>query len=254
MSRIPAPWAKVAPSRISAVVSLCVLGGVAAGTATGALTVSVGASPSDVAVADTKSARDVSTFTARDDTLAASRDINGGVRQNVAFESELPPIGVVGTSLKPHAFIVAFDAVGIAVLNAAKSAPLTAAKPAAAAIPALKPATVQVQSRSSALAAVSGRPRDMARVLAATRGWTGQQWTCLETLWQRESMFQTTIRNSVSGAYGIPQALPATKMAAAGADWRTNPVTQITWGLDYISHRYGDPCNAWAYWLRHGSY
>jgi hypothetical protein len=252
MSRIPAPGAKVASSRISAVVSLCLLGGVAAGTATGALTVSVAANASDVTVAGTNSARDVSAYTARDDTLAVSRDLNGGARKNVSFDTKLSPAVVVGTSLQSHAIIGAFDAVGLAVLNAAKSVPLTPVKPAA--VPAPKPATVQVKTRSSALAAVSGQPRDIARVLAASRGWTGQQWVSLETLWQHESMFQTTIRNSLSGAYGIPQALPATKMASAGADWRTNPVTQITWGLDYISHRYGTPANAWAYWLRHGSY
>jgi hypothetical protein len=70
----------------------------------------------------------------------------------------------------------------------------------------------------------------------------------------RESKFETTVRNPRSGAYGIPQALPASKMATAGADWRTNPATQITWGLNYIAGRYGSPCDAWSYWLRHYSY
>lgn len=110
------------------------------------------------------------------------------------------------------------------------------------------------QTRSSALAAVSGRPRDIAKALAATRGWTGNQWTCLDQLWNHESKYETTVRNVRSGAYGIPQALPASKMASAGADWRTNPVTQIVWGLDYINDRYDTPCGAWSYWLRHSSY
>ena len=57
-----------------------------------------------------------------------------------------------------------------------------------------------------------------------------------------------------SGAYGIPQALPASRMASAGADWRTNPATQIQWGLNYIAVRYGTPCNAWAHWKRYRSY
>jgi hypothetical protein len=90
--------------------------------------------------------------------------------------------------------------------------------------------------------------------MATSRGWGGAQWTCLDKLWMRESKFQTTVRNPRSGAYGIPQALPATKMATAGADWRTNPATQITWGLNYIAGRYDSPCNAWSYWLRHYSY
>ena len=101
---------------------------------------------------------------------------------------------------------------------------------------------------------MSGSPRDIARALAADRGWSGQQWSCLSNLWQRESRFQTTIRNSRSGAYGIPQALPASKMATAGADWRVNPVTQVQWGLGYIAQRYGSPCDAWSYWKRHMSY
>jgi hypothetical protein len=85
-------------------------------------------------------------------------------------------------------------------------------------------------------------------------GWGGDQFGCLEELWQRESGWKHTAANPSSGAFGIPQALPASKMASAGADWRTNPVTQIMWGLDYISGRYGSPCGAWSYWLAHYSY
>jgi hypothetical protein len=114
---------------------------------------------------------------------------------------------------------------------------------------------VREQSRSSVQAAISGGdPRDMAQALAATYSWTGRQWTCLDKLWDHESKYETTVRNPRSGAYGIPQALPASKMAAAGNDWRTNPVTQIVWGLGYIQDRYGSPCDAWSYWLRHSSY
>lgn len=82
--------------------------------------------------------------------------------------------------------------------------------------------------------------------LAASRGWTGEQWYCLYQLWQKESGWNTTSGNSSSGAYGIPQALPGGKMASAGADWATNPATQITWGLGYIAGRYSTPCGAWA--------
>lgn len=81
--------------------------------------------------------------------------------------------------------------------------------------------------------------------LAAARGWTGSEWYCLYQLWQRESGWRTLAGNPSSGAYGIPQSLPGSKMASAGDDWRTNPSTQITWGMGYIARTYGTPCNAW---------
>lgn len=74
------------------------------------------------------------------------------------------------------------------------------------------------------------------------------QFTCLQTLWMNESGWNHTAENPSSGAYGIPQALPGDKMASHGSDWRTNPNTQINWGLDYIRDRYGTPCQAWQFW------
>ncbi|PRI11478.1 hypothetical protein [Leucobacter massiliensis] len=68
------------------------------------------------------------------------------------------------------------------------------------------------------------------------------------SLWNGESGWRADALNPWSGAYGIPQSLPAEKMAAAGPDWRTNAATQISWGLAYISAAYGSPCNAWAMW------
>jgi hypothetical protein len=86
------------------------------------------------------------------------------------------------------------------------------------------------------------------RMAAAGYGWTGGQRQCLDWLWTRESGFQATVWNyQGSGAYGIPQALPASKMAAAGADWQTNPATQIKWGLGYIRATYATPCGAWSH-------
>ena len=70
---------------------------------------------------------------------------------------------------------------------------------------------------------------------------------CLKDMWDRESGWVYDAENP-SGAYGIPQALPGSKMASAGADWQTNPATQIKWGLGYIKAIYGDPCKAWAFW------
>jgi hypothetical protein len=80
------------------------------------------------------------------------------------------------------------------------------------------------------------------------------QFSCLNKLWTRESNWNPYDVNSSSGAYGIPQALPGDKMATAGADWKTNPVTQVKWGLSYISSRYGTACNAWAHSQQYGWY
>jgi hypothetical protein len=79
------------------------------------------------------------------------------------------------------------------------------------------------------------------------------QWTCLDELWNRESGWRYDAENP-DGAYGIPQAYPGSKMASAGADWQTNPATQIKWGLTYITDTYGTPCGAWAEEEAVGSY
>jgi hypothetical protein len=79
------------------------------------------------------------------------------------------------------------------------------------------------------------------------------QFSCLNNIWTRESNWIWNAENA-SGAYGIPQALPGSKMASAGADWLTNPTTQIRWGLGYIQSTYGTPCNAWVFWQANGWY
>lgn len=93
----------------------------------------------------------------------------------------------------------------------------------------------------------SGSPQKVARQMAANRGWGSGQFSCLKALWNRESGWNYRAKNPSSGAYGIPQALPGSKMRSAGADWRSNPVTQIRWGLGYIAGRYGTPCGAWSH-------
>jgi Transglycosylase SLT domain len=84
-------------------------------------------------------------------------------------------------------------------------------------------------------------------------GFGTNQWGCLNDLWQRESGWNYQAYNP-SGAYGIPQALPGSKMATAGADWQTNPATQIRWGLGYIKSMYGNPCGAWSHETAYGWY
>ncbi len=99
----------------------------------------------------------------------------------------------------------------------------------------------------------SGTAQAVAKQMLAQRGWSSQ-FGCLEQMWNHESGWRTNAENPGSGAYGIPQSLPGSKMASAGADWRTSASTQITWGLDYIASRYGDPCGAWATWQAHGGW
>jgi len=99
-----------------------------------------------------------------------------------------------------------------------------------------------------------GDPREIARALLPQFGFGADQFGCLDSLWTRESGWNPHADNPSSSAYGIPQALPGSKMASAGADWATNPVTQITWGLGYIRDRYGSPCGAWAHSQSTGFY
>lgn len=80
------------------------------------------------------------------------------------------------------------------------------------------------------------------------------QYTCFSNIVERESGWRVNATNPSSGAYGLVQALPGTKMATAGADWKTNPATQIKWGLNYMNQRYGSPCGAWSFWQSHHWY
>jgi hypothetical protein len=85
--------------------------------------------------------------------------------------------------------------------------------------------------------------------IKAKYGWSGPNWAALFNLWMGESGWNAGALNKSSGAYGIPQSLPASKMASAGSDWRTNAATQIRWGTNYIKQRYGNPVNAYSKWL-----
>ena len=87
-----------------------------------------------------------------------------------------------------------------------------------------------------------------------TYGWTENDFNCLVKLWERESNWNPNAHNKNSGAHGICQALPASKMASEGSDYMTNYKTQIRWGLKYITNRYGTPSNAWAHSQQKGWY
>lgn len=99
-----------------------------------------------------------------------------------------------------------------------------------------------------------GSNKGVAKAMLAGFGFGQDQWGCLELLWQKESGWNERAANRYSGAYGIPQSLPGSKMSSAGADWQTNPATQIKWGLGYIKGRYGSPCGAWGHSQAKGWY
>jgi hypothetical protein len=100
----------------------------------------------------------------------------------------------------------------------------------------------------------TGDPRDVARAMLAQFGFGADQFSCLDSIYVGESGWNVHADNPSSSAYGIPQALPGSKMASAGPDWADNPATQIRWGLGYIKARYGTPCNAWGFKQGHGWY
>jgi Transglycosylase SLT domain len=102
------------------------------------------------------------------------------------------------------------------------------------------------QQTQQPVSAASGSPQQIAEGMLGQFGWSGQ-FSCLDSLWNVESGWNPTAENPNSGAYGIPQALPGSKMASAGPDWQTNPATQILWGLQYIQSTYGSPCAAWSH-------
>jgi Transglycosylase SLT domain len=102
-------------------------------------------------------------------------------------------------------------------------------------------------STGSATAQASGAPQQIAAAMLGSFGWPSGEFGCLQSLWNAESGWNPYASNPSSGAYGIPQALPGSKMASAGPDWQTNPATQIRWGLGYIKQLYGSPCGAWSH-------
>ncbi len=118
----------------------------------------------------------------------------------------------------------------------AAPAPAPAAAPAAAPAPAPAAAPVAIDDPAGAQAYAASQ--------LGSYGWAPGQMECLHKLWTKESDWKTTATNPSSGAYGVVQSLPATKMASAGADYRTNYRTQINWGLNYVQERYGSPCGA----------
>jgi len=153
-----------------------------------------------------------------------------------------------GVTAKPIPVVVPPKPAPAPVAKAAPDASTAApAAPAPAAPPTPAPAP-------AASAPDPGSAKSIAYNMVLARGWGADQFSCLEQLWQKESGWNTFANNPSSGAYGIPQSLPGSKMASAGGDWATNPATQITWGLGYIGDRYGSPCGAWNHSIANNWY
>jgi hypothetical protein len=136
--------------------------------------------------------------------------------------------------------------------DAAVQARTQAAQAQVAARAAAADLVARAQARQALLDRAQSDPRAVATLLASDRGWGAGEFSCLDSLWTKESGWNWSASNGNSGpnsgsAYGIPQSLPGSKMASMGADWATNPVTQIKWGLQYISDMYGTPCSAWGH-------
>ena len=180
----------------------------------------------------------------------------GAVAVPVAHQSSPEPeprvVAEAGTTIRPIELPQNMDVAGLTMGRA------LAAQKAAAAKAAKEKALLEAARERRALAAKrrasrdrytspvsAGSARAIAQSMLADRGWS-DQWSCLDRLWQKESGWRVTAANP-SGAYGIPQALPGSKMASAGDDWRTSARTQIRWGLGYIGDRYGSPCAAWSH-------
>jgi hypothetical protein len=131
---------------------------------------------------------------------------------------------------------------------AKKAAEEAAARRAAARQAAVRQAAAQrAAAQQAPTPAASGSPQQIAEGMLGQYGWSTSQFSCLNSLWERESGWSATAQNPGSGAYGIPQALPGSEMSGAGPDWQTDATTQIKWGLGYIQGRYGSPCGAWSH-------
>jgi len=116
-------------------------------------------------------------------------------------------------------------------------------------------ALVSSISASVEMARTSDGAKKVAEIILTEEyGFNEAQFACLDSLWTRESHWNYKAHNYRSGAHGIAQALPAEKMSVVGTDWRTNPVTQIRWGIRYITMRYDTPCKAWSKWKSHRFY
>jgi hypothetical protein len=161
------------------------------------------------------------------------------------------PAAKAGDTMSPAQGLVGFDRVRFSLGEIQNHDDVAAAKAAAVKAEAAKAAAaVTVKAAAAQQTAVrtpSGSPVQIAQQMLGQFGWSPSEFSCLYPLWEHESGWNPAAENAGSGAYGIPQSLPGSQMASAGANWQTSAATQIRWGLTYIHGRYGSPCGAWAH-------
>ncbi|HVB41488.1 MAG TPA: lytic transglycosylase domain-containing protein [Streptosporangiaceae bacterium] len=187
-------------------------------------------------------------------TVLAAVAIAGGARYmisqfNVRTDSLADVVGGIPTS-KPAAALEQ-QRQNIILMTVATKAFKVVGSPKVATVPVAAPAGGAPIVPSAP--PNPGTAQAIAYKMLSSFGFSTNQFGCLNNIWSRESGWRYNAANA-SGAYGIPQALPGSKMASAGADWLTNPATQIKWGLGYIKSVYGTPCNAWVFWQGHSWY
>jgi hypothetical protein len=170
-----------------------------------------------------------------------------GAESTVTRIADLPPAASVSRSMVPA---------GERALQIRKKHKRQAARAARLARErAAREAREVREGRASRTRSYGSDPRGIAASMAASQyGWGADEFGCLDALWTRESGWDPHAQNPSSGAYGIPQALPGSKMGAYGSDWADNPTTQIRWGLAYISGSHGTPCGAWSEFRSQGWY
>jgi hypothetical protein len=139
-------------------------------------------------------------------------------------------------------------------VRAERAAARRAQRADAAAAAAASAPSPSSQAPSDSAPQPSGNPQQIASAMLGSFGWSSSEFSCLVSLWNLESGWNVYASNPSSGAYGIPQALPGSKMASAGPDWQSNAATQIRWGLGYIKSLYGSPCGAWSHEQASGWY
>ena len=168
-------------------------------------------------------------------------------------------------SLTQQANVQAIAADASAKKDAEESARKAAAKSAVEKKEAAEKAAKEAKERAEVKAAAASRSSSSsfpvqssystAQIQAMARQMVPSgQWTCFSNIVDHESSWNYTAVNASSGAYGLFQALPGSKMSSVGDDWRTNPATQIKWGLNYMDSRYGSPCEAWSFWQANNWY
>lgn len=182
-------------------------------------------------------------------------------------------VAVAATGVAVSAGVLSDDVphdAAAAISTASAATPLTAAELASRDQQASRSSDDRVASakriRNAALSSATGRaftrtedltsadPRTLTLALMPQFGMSPSDFSCIDRIWTQESNWNVHAANPTSSAYGIPQALPGSKMASAGPDWQNNAETQIRWGLGYIKARYGSPCSAWAFKASHGWY